>query len=222
MKALWLSLLLCLAVAPATASDGVLAVGKLSDTAFYNLATCGAAKGQKCQGPNVRWPKREIAVGIHPDPGTMDHAMSARVSKALNAAIATINAAGAAIMLHRDDRKRRPDILLRRVSLREGEETKGIPDVPDGERIGIGMNTVWWRNGRDLTKATILISAHIKRDAVASVVLEEVFQTLGFRYDVEGAYYRNRSILAQDSNSVSQIKGQDAAILRLHYPPANN
>ena len=161
-------------------------------------------------------------VAMHPNNGTMAPAMSARVAKALDAAIKTINAVGAGITLIRDDTARRPEIVLRRVNLHEGDKTKGIPGVPDNQVIGIGLNTVWWVNNRDLTKATILISADIQQRDVASVVLEELFQSLGFGYDVEGRYYQTRSILAQDSNQTTRIKGQDATILRMHYPPSRN
>lgn len=220
MKA-WFLVLFMLAL-PAAASDGIATAGKLSDIDFYDLATCGAPKGMDCADPSVRWPKSKVTVAMSADTGSMGPAMSARVSQALDAAIAAINAVGAGIKVLRDDNLKSPNIVLRRVNLREGDLTKGIPDVLDGEAIGIGYNTVWWRNDRDLTKATILISAHIQRRDVTSVVLEELFQSLGFRYDVEGSYYETRSILAQDSNATTTIKGQDAAILLLHYPPVNN
>ena len=218
---IWL-LILSLLATPAAATDGVTTRGKLSDSDFHALATCGTAKGKSCQGPSVRWPQAQVTLAMHPDTGGMDRALSARVSQAVDAAITAINGVGAGVRLVRDDRKRNPNILLRRVKLREGDRTKGIPNVPDNEAIGVGYSTVWWQKNRDLTKATILISAYIQPRDVASVVLEEVFQSLGFRYDVEGSYYQTRSILAQDSNATTQIKGQDAAILRLHYPPLNN
>ncbi len=220
MKA-WFLILFMLAT-PAAASDGVAAIGKLSNADFYTLATCGAAKGKSCQGPSVRWPQAKLTLAMHPDAGGMDPALSARVSQAFDAAIAAINGVGAGVTLLRNDRTRDPNIILRRVNLREGDLTNAIPNVPDNEAIGVGYSTVWWQNNRDLTMATILISAYIQPRDVASVVLEEVFQSLGFRYDVEGRYYQTRSILAQDSNTTIRIKGQDAAILWMHYPPLNN
>lgn len=218
---IWL-LILSLLATPATATDGVATSGKLSDTDFHALATCGAAKGKTCQGPSVRWPQARVTVAMHGNAGGMPPALSARVSQAFDAAIAAINGGGAGITLVRNDSYRHPNIILRRVNLREGDLTKAIPNVPDYEAIGVGYSTVWWQNNRDLTKATILISAYIQPRDVASVVLEELFQSLGFRYDVEGRYYQTRSILAQDSNATTRIKDQDAAILRLHYPPPNN
>lgn len=217
-----LILLGLLAAGPAAANEPVLAESKLSDVDFHRLVTCGAAKGKTCLSPRVRWRKRQLTVGMHADTGTMSPQISSQVSQALDAAINTINAVGAGITLTRDDSKRRPNIVLGRVSLREGERTKKTFDVRDGVVVGIGTNTVWWDGSLKITKATILISAHIQRRDIASVVLEELFQSLGFRHDVEGAYYHTRSILAENSNATTQIKGQDAAILRLHYPPATN
>jgi hypothetical protein len=53
---------------------------------------------------------------------------------------------------------------------------------------------------------------------MASVVLEEVFQTLGPRFDIEGAAYEGVSILSQTSNATTRIIGQDARLLRWLYP----
>jgi hypothetical protein len=43
-------------------------------------------------------------------------------------------------------------------------------------------------------------------------------QSLGFLYDIEGQAYDGVSILSQTSNATTTIAGQDAALLRLHYP----
>jgi hypothetical protein len=67
--------------------------------------------------------------------------------------------------------------------------------------------------------ATILISSDIPLFQVNSVVLEEVTQSLGLVFDIDNPAYDRRSIFSQERNSVTVITGQDAAILRLHYPP---
>jgi predicted RNA-binding protein Jag len=49
-------------------------------------------------------------------------------------------------------------------------------------------------------------------------MLEELFQTLGFIYDIENRYYEGRSILSQDSNATTTLIGQDRKALRRLYP----
>jgi hypothetical protein len=203
---------------PAGAGDGVAARGILSDNDFFRLATCGAKVGGPCQGPTVRWRNPKISIALTSDPGGMPPKKAKAVSDALDTAIAEINAAGSAVRLTRNDALRNANIMVRRVPIREGGRTKGIPDVLDGEKIGVGYNFVWWVGNRDLTKATVLISYQITYADLKSVMLEEVFQSLGFRYDIENKRYEGRSILSQDSNATTKIRGQDAAILRLLYP----
>jgi hypothetical protein len=206
------------AAGPTWAGDGVPARGILSDKDFFRLATCGARVGGPCQGPSVRWRNPNISVALTSDPGGMPPKKAKAVSDALDAAIAEINAAGSAVRLTRNDALRRANIIVRRVPIREGGRTKGIPDVNDGERIGVGYNFVWWVGNRDLTQATVLISYQISYADLKSVMLEEVFQSLGFRFDIENRRYEGRSILSQDSNATTKIRGQDAAILRMLYP----
>jgi hypothetical protein len=69
-----------------------------------------------------------------------------------------------------------------------------------------------------VTEAALLISQNIETGDLTSVMLEEVFQCLGFLYDIENPAYEGVSILAQDSNSTTTISGQDRAILRMLYP----
>jgi hypothetical protein len=122
------------------AGDGVRARGLLSDADFFRLATCGARVGGPCQGPTVRWRNPKISIALTSDPGGMPPKKAKAVSDALDTAIAEINAAGSAVRLTRDDSLRRANIIVRRVPIREGGRTKGIPDISDGETIGVGYN----------------------------------------------------------------------------------
>jgi Protein of unknown function (DUF2927) len=69
-----------------------------------------------------------------------------------------------------------------------------------------------------IVRGTILIAQDIKPQAIRSVVLEEVTQSLGLRFDISDPAYEGVSIFAKKGNSVKTLKGQDAAILRLYYP----
>lgn len=204
---------------PVHAGDGVPSRGILSDQDFYRLAACGAAPGGRCQHRFVRWTKQQVTIGLAPDSAGFPTQAARQVDKAVDQAIATLNKAGAGIQLRRDDRLRKPDILIRRSALKEGERTRAIPRFPDGQEIGVGLMRAYWRGDGSLSQAGILIARDIHPPHIRSVVLEEIMQCLGFLHDIENPAYEGRSILAQDSNTTVTIAGQDRAILLLHYPP---
>ena len=210
-------LCLCLPLS-ATASDGVVSEGKLSNIDLYNLTGCGATPTGPCQGPFVFWRKPVVSVALPPADAAMDPALADRIDQALDQAIATLNKAGAGIRLERNTSRMPPDIILHRIGLKEGDITKNIPGMSDGLEIGVGYMEINWDNTLQITSGTILIAADIAFDDVQSVVLEELAQSLGFLYDIENPYYEGVSIFSQDSNETISITGQDRAILRMHYP----
>lgn len=215
-----ISLVLALGLAlPVAAQDGVASSGRLSDDQFYRLITCGAAPGGKCDIPFVRWNKQRVSVALRPADKGYPPELARAVDRELDRAIAEINrAAGEALRLVRDDRRSGADILVTRSRLREGQPTRGIPRMPDGEPVGVGFMWLWWDDDANITEASILISSDITMDDLRSVVLEELFQCLGFLYDIENPFYEGRSIVSQDSNETIRIEGQDRMALRRHYP----
>ena len=103
-------------------------------------------------------------------------------------------------------------------ALSEGEKTRNIPRIPNGQEIGVGFMWLWWNEKAEITEASMLIAEDISEEDLPSVVLEELFQCLGFLYDIENRYYVGRSILSQDSNETRRITGQDRMALRKLYP----
>jgi len=217
-RALLLSVLLSLPAAPGLASDGVATEGKLSDKDFFRLATCGATPGGDCVGPVVRWARPDITLALAKPSRRYPAALAGKVSTALDRAIAEINGAGSALHITRDDLLAAPDIIVSLPALSEGEPTWGIPRIPNGQPIGVGFMWLWWDENAEITVASMLISDDIKEPDVTSVVLEELYQCLGFLYDIENRYYEGRSILSQDSNETTEIIGQDRMALRTLYP----
>lgn len=209
---------LCLAAAQALADDGVASEGKLSDKDFFRLATCGATPGGACLGPVVRWPDPELSVALAPAHRRYPPELGDAVSQALDHAIDQINRAGSAIRITRDDRLSKPDIIISRPALSEGEKTRNIPRMPNGHQIGVGFMWLWWNERGEITDASVLIAEDIAIEDLRSVMLEELFQTLGFIYDIENRYYEGRSILSQDSNATTTLIGQDRKALRRLYP----
>ena len=218
IQALVLSLAAILVALPGFASDGVAAEGKLSDKDFFRLATCGATPGGDCDGPVVRWGKPSITIALAAPHRLYPRDLAGEVSDALDRAIHEINGAGADIRLLRNDGLSDPDIIVSLPALSEGEQTRGIPRIPNGQAIGVGFMWLWWNERAEITEASMLISDDITADDLPSVVLEELFQCLGFLYDIENSYYEGRSILSQDSNSTTSITGQDRMALRRLYP----
>lgn len=218
MKTLVLTMAFGLLAAPIWAGDGVASVGKLSNRDFFRLVTCGAPPGGECRGPLVKWAKRELTLGLAPAHRRYPQEMAAKVSAELDRAIAEINAAGANLRITRDDSLDAPDIIVSLPALSEGMRTRKVPRIPNGQEIGVGFMWLWWDDRARITEASLLIADDITAEDLPSVVLEELFQCLGFLYDIENPAYEGVSIIAQDSNLTTTISGQDRMALRRLYP----
>ena len=215
----WALPLLMMFALPVWADDGVPSSGRLSDADFYRAATCGAEVGGACRKDPIFWTRKTLTVRLLRPQAGFPRSLVPRLDRALDQAIASINAAGAGITLVRDDRRPGADIIVTPSALFEGEETRGIARMADGQVIGVGLMQLWWNARNRATQASILIAADISPRDLPSVMLEELFQSLGFLYDLDNPYYNGRSILAQDSNATLTIAGQDQIALLRHYPP---
>ena len=98
------ALLAMLLPAPVAAQEFIAVQGALSDQAFYRLVACAAPPDGPCGKPLVRWPEaRQLAlrVGIAAiDPAFPSYKFDL-VDRALDAAIAEVNAVGANLYLER-------------------------------------------------------------------------------------------------------------------------
>lgn len=217
-RVLILTLLASLLALPSLASDGVVTEGRLSNRDFFRLATCGAEPKGDCNGPTVKWAKRVLTLGLAPAHRRYPPDMAAKVSAELDRAIAEINAAGANLRIKRNDSLAEPDIMVSLPALSEGDRTRKVPRIPNGQEIGVGFMWLWWDDNAQISQASMLIADDISDEDLPSVVLEELFQCLGFLYDIENPDYEGVSILAQDSNVTTTISGQDRMALRRLYP----
>lgn len=207
----------CLA-GPAAGFDGIPAAGLLPDEVFFDLATCGALPGGPCQGPVVRWRKRRLDVALVPTDASLPPDLAALLETSIDDAIAQINGAGSALQLRLSTRAA-ADIRIRVSAAQPGDSMQSVAGISAEGIMGVGYSTIWWNRRQEIVEATILISTAIEAHDLQSVVLEEIFQTLGPRFDVEGAAYEGVSIIAQDSNATLTIEGQDARLLQWLYPP---
>lgn len=214
---------LLLALAQTAAAQDFLTVDRrLTDAEFHRLVSCGAPPGGACTSAVMRWPParaRDLRVAVLPPEPGFPEAKAALVRLAVAAAVAEVNAAGAALRLRRVEPGAGPDIRIRLTGLNDGDP---IRDVPGIER-GTPMGSAHFRFNTDarnrITDAVILVAADIRPDHIASVLLEEIVQVLGLLHDVSGPAYIGVSIFDEDTNLVTRLGGQDAAALRLHYPP---
>ena len=216
--ALAASTLVATAQAQEPPSDGVVASALLPDADLYRLATCGAAPGQTCRGPLMRWTKATLSLRIARATAPGPPGFEARLRDAARLAIAQINGTGAAIAITLTDAAT-ADITIRPTQLGEGTVLTEVPGFSGAGIMGVGYMTVWSDETDAITEAVILISTSITEADLRSVMLEEITQSLGFLYDIDGPAYEGVSILSQTSNATITLEGQDAALLRLHYPP---
>jgi Protein of unknown function (DUF2927) len=212
------TLTLDIGLAAAEEFDGMRADRLLPDADFFRLATCGANPGGPCRSPTVSWPAGERTVTLLPGDSTQEVAAAGRVSVALNAAIAQINGTGTGLHLIRVS-DAEADIRIQTADIAEGTALQDVPGVSARGIMGVGYVSLWWNDATEITDASILFATSLSDADTGSVVLEELFQSLGPRFDIEGPAYEGVSILSQTSNATTLIEGQDAALLRWLYPP---
>ncbi|MBY4893005.1 hypothetical protein A8B78_08270 [Jannaschia sp. EhC01] len=191
----------------------------ISDEAFYRLVACAARPGGECAKPLIYWPEdRRLAlrVGIASTADSFRDYRFDIVDAAIDAAIAEINGAGAHLFLERVY-EGEMDIPFYLVDTPQGGTIigTGVEEL-DGSSIAIGRVAIRSR-GQDIVAATIAISQDIRRREIASVILEELVQSLGLVTDIASPAYE-LSIFAENGNSMTRLRGQDASALRRHYP----
>lgn len=221
---MWRVILLCLCIAlpsprgPA-AQEFIAVPDILSDEAFYRLVACAAPPGLECNKPFIFWPEEQrlsLRIGIANSAESFPDYKFDLVDAAIDAAIEEINGAGAHLFLERVY-EGEMDIPIYLVDAVQGGviEGTGVPEL-DGSSIAIGRVAIRSR-GDDIVAATIAISQDIRRREIASVILEELVQSLGLVTDIASPAYE-LSIFAENGNNMTRLRGQDAAALRRHYP----
>ncbi len=203
----------------ALAQEYVVVPDVLSDDAFYRLVACAASPGGACNKPFIYWPedrRLQLSVGIASTAETFPTYKLDLVDAAIDAAIAEINGAGGDLFLTRVYQGE-IDIPVHLIDTPQGGiiSGTGIAEL-DGSDIAIGRVAIRSR-GEAIVAATIAISQDIRRREIASVILEELVQSLGLVTDIASPAYQF-SIFAENGNSMTRLRGQDAAALRRHYP----
>ncbi|NKX43633.1 DUF2927 domain-containing protein [Roseicyclus persicicus] len=218
-SALPLALAVLLAAPQASAQEFIAVPDLISDEAFYRLVACAAPPGGACAKPLIRWPdeqRLQLRVGIAAVAAAFPTYKLDLIDRALDDAIAEINAVGAGLYLTRAY-EGELDVPLYLVDTPQGGTIGGTSVAElDGAEIAIARVALRSR-GEDIVAAAIAISADIRRREIASVVLEELVQAMGLPTDIASPAY-TRSIFSETGNSTVWLRGQDAAALRRHYP----
>jgi hypothetical protein len=198
--------------------DGIAASDILPDEAFFLLATCGTPPGEQCDDPILRWGKAELTVAVLPPDRPPPAGFTKKLTDALDQAIDEINAAGSGLTLRKVP-EQWADIRISASDLPEGTVAEDIPGFTAPGVMGVGYMSYWSDEESRIVSASILISTSISDEDMPSVVLEELYQSLGPRFDVDGPAYEGVSILSQTSNLTLTIEGQDERLLHWLYPP---
>ena len=202
-------------------TDYVKVYRKLSDTEFYRLVTCGAPPGGECRIKPAKWSSRDVA-NLTVRITKADNGFPRRGKKiaqtSVERAVREINNTGSSVKIKHIE-SGTPDISIELV------DTDERPIMPltgnwaqDVHRINVGAYYSPFLKGNRIVKCDIAVSNLLDHGVMHSIILEEMVQCLGLRFDVWGKAYRNRSIFSERSNRTKRLVKQDAAIIRLHYP----
>ncbi len=193
----------------------------LTDDEFYQAVACGAPPGEACRLDLVRWPPaaaRDLTISVVETGKGFARAHGRSGENALAGAIAEINRTGAAVNLRRITDGAAAPVQVWFTDMREGDPIvlPGVA-VPRGDRMEGARVYIWWDDAKEIDSAVIIMSRDLLPEEMASVMLEELTQSLGFLTDLEGTAYAETSIFSESSNAVVDLIGQDRMALRRHY-----
>lgn len=203
----------------ATGQEFIEVPGPLTDKDFYRAIACAASPGGACRKPFLHWPEDKragLTIALTSATENLAEWQRGLYDRGLHGAVKKVNDLGIGIALVRVDGP--ADIEVHVVDTPPGEVMRdtGVPAL-DGEVLPLGRVALRARNG-EIRSALIAVSSAARRREIASILLEEIVQSLGLMTDVRGPAYR-RSLFSEDSNSAVRLLGQDAMALRRHYPP---
>lgn len=222
LAALILALLLSGSAVAAAEDDFTVSEGELSNRDFYRAIACGATVGGWCRTPIVKWPsdkRHPLRIFVEePQAGFVADNVKAVIAS-VRLAITEVNGSGADIRLEFSEDRSAP-VHVYMVGARVGETMTGTgSDRLDGTVIQAGIGSMRWNGAtREIVEASIGIAANIPKQIIRSVVLEEMLQVLGLPWDIRNPFYNGKSVFAEESNNIFNIRRHDTFALRLHYP----
>ena len=221
MKRLVCCVAAALLAAPVIAgSDAIQTDGTLTDRDFYNLISCGAAPGGPCIKPHKRWlsdDAQDLTVSIAMVQDKVPDKLEELIRSGLSDAMGALSAATDNLKIRWAEATEQAKIEIFLVNASYAQEMTGTGRGHlDGQRIA-NAQVASNRTGGRITYATIAFSRSLDPGVIRSIALEEMFQALGFVYDIDNPSYRAKSLLDEHGSEVEQISGQDLTALRLKY-----
>jgi hypothetical protein len=194
--------------------------GKLTAQAFYYSVFCKAQRKENCQTSIPRWTKRKrqkLTVSIRQMQAEFPVQSKQMVQKAIDKAIHELNFVGADFKLSRSHTSK-ADIEISLLETPRGEKPNNAGLLFNSRKID-RANMILLTLGDTIYGAKIAISQDIEPNYIDRVILEEIAQALGPRWDILNPYYHTRSIFSQTTDpNVKRLGVQDQQALRMHYP----
>lgn len=216
----FLTVLALWGAAPLRATEFIETDGPLDDDTFYRIVACGAAPGQDCTHPYVRWPEpRALRVALERiDPAFLG-GKKKRAEAALVRAVQYINQSGANVALTTVPAGQKAEITIHFID-NDGTvplQNTGV-DGLDGQTVRGATVRIWWRSTGEILRGVIVFSRRLSIKHYESAMLEELTQSLGLMTDIRNPHYEGVSIFSEDSNASKTLGPQDIMALRRHYP----
>lgn len=213
--ALWLGM--------AQAQEYIESDGPLSDQAFYRMIACAAPLNGDCQKPFVKWSDRKsqrLTVSVYRSDPQFPRPLGDAIDKGLTAAIGELNTVPNGPRLRRVADQSRADIRILLLDVAANSRLKDTQiDGLDGVQIQHAWVQIWWNENRAITRAAIVFSRDVQARFAASIMLEELTQSLGFITDLRNTHYEENSIFSEDSNALTTLAPQDIMAIQRHYDP---
>ncbi len=196
--------------------------GRVSDTDFYRAASCAAPPGGACTAPLLRWDtEKPIRVALRPLDPAYTGRRKPRAEAALTRAVQQLNGAGAGFHLAEVGPRNRAEISVHFLGVSPGGTVEGTGlGWADGAAIGEVSTrlAVDPETGR-IHAAAVLVSTGLATAAYEAALLSALTGAMGLTTELRAPAYDGLSALARAGAAPTRLAPQDAAALRLHYPP---
>ncbi|MEM6340959.1 MAG: hypothetical protein AAF729_07405 [Pseudomonadota bacterium] len=173
-----------------------------------------------CQKAHKRWDAdtaKSLTVGLRQVQAGYPPLLDELVLIGLLEAIEEINRVTSNVQLSWVLDGSEPDIDIYLVVPQEGWTIRGTGTrMLDGAKIANAIVVSNRRHGQ-ITEAAIAFSHRLDVSDVNSIALEELFQALGFIYDIDNPAYLTRSIVYEKDSFLERLGEQDIRALKTKY-----
>lgn len=217
-----MAICLVLMTLSAQAEPFVKTTGKLSDLDFYRLVSCGAEPGGDCRNTPYRWSlpnDRTLTIGIVAKDPNYPARHAKAVQEAIENTINEINGLGAGLRLA-PPTSEKPDITVRlemAITPKPAQSTD-LNDILNSMASGAWISVKKRGQNGPIVGSDITITPNVERRRVQPVFLSVTLTSLGLKTLIHNRSYKGRSVFSATGTIPRRMRGQDAMVLRSHYP----